>query len=260
MKRRTMKTLEILLLLALPVVAQQASAQAGAQGDSAKAAAVVARHVAAIGGEAALRSLTHYHAVMTVAMPGGPAGAAEMRQEIYVGGPKLVYMKMNMPPIGLMELGFDGKTMWSNSAATGPMIHDEVPKNVTDAANFAAPPLAGARITYAGRRSIGDRTFDAVRAILPDSQVGVFYFDVKTGLMSGMDPEGAPPPPAGRMTVAFDDYQRYGSVLQSAKLTTLVQGQEMVVRTISVSHAPIDPKIFEPPPAVRQLLDKQPQR
>ena len=256
MKRGTTRSLGILLLLALPVVAQQA----GAQGDSAKAAAVVARHVAAVGGEAALRSLTQYHAVMIVEMPATTGASAEMRQEIYVGGPKLVYMKINMPAIGLMEFGFDGKTMWSNSAATGPIIHDEVPKNVMDAANFAALPLAGARITYAGRRSIGERTFDAVRAVLPDSQGGTFYFDVKTGLMSGMDPVGAPPPPPGRMTVQLEDYQRFGRILQSATMRTLVQGQEMVVKTASVSHAPIDRKMFEPPPAVRQLLDKQPQR
>jgi hypothetical protein len=260
MKRRTTKSLEILLLLAVPFAAQQASAQpsvqAGTPGDSAKAAAVVARHVAAIGGEAALRSITQSHTVMTMSMSGAPGGAGEARHEIWVKSPALVYMKMNIPPIGLMEMGFDGKMAWSNSAATGPMIHDEVPKNVLEMANIGAPPLSGAHISYAGRREIGGRAFDAVKAILPDSQVGTFYFDVKTGLMSGMDPEGAPPPPAGRMTVAFDDYQRFGRVLQSTKLTTLVQGQEMVVRTLSVSHAPIDATLFDPPPAVRQLRGK----
>lgn len=256
MKRRTMRSFEVLMLLALLVPSQQVSAQAGTQGDSAKAAAVVARHVAATGGEAALRAITQSHTVLSMSMDGGPAPGTEMRQEIWVKAPNRVYMKMNMPPIGLMEMGYDGKTAWSNSAATGPMIHDEVPKNVLEMANIGVPPLSGARISYAGRREIGGRAFDAVRAVLPDSQVGTFYFDVKTGLMSGMDPEGAPAPPAGRMTVAFDDYQRFGKVLQSTKLTTLVQGQEMVVRTISVSHAPIDAALFEPPPAVRQLRGK----
>jgi hypothetical protein len=140
------------------------------------------------------------------------------------------------------------------------MIMDEVPRNVAEMAHVGALPLAGATISYVGRREIGGVTYDAVRAVFPDSQVGTHYFDVKTGLLSGMDPEGAPPPPAGRMTVTFSDYRRFGRVLQYTTLTTVMQGQEMVVRTDSLSHAPLDPKIFDIPPAVRQLRDKQPPR
>ena len=259
MKRRTMGTPGILLLLALAVAPHQSSAQASAQGDSAKAAAVVARHVAASGGEAALRSVTESHTVTSVWMSGTPVTAGELRQEIWVKAPNLVYLKMNLP-FGVMEMGFDGRQAWSNSAATGPKIHDEVPGNLNELGNIGKLPFAGARITYVGRREIGDRAFDAIRAILPNNQVGIFYFDEKTGLMSGMDPDGAPAPPAGRMTVAFDDYQRFGRVLQPTKVTTLAPGQELVVRTISVSHDLIDSKMFEPPPAVRRLVNKQPER
>ena len=258
MKRRTMGNLGVLLLLPLAVAPQHAGAQASAQDDSAKAAAVVARHVAASGGEAALRSVTQSRTVTSVWMSGTPVTAGELRQEIWVKAPNLVYLKMNLP-FGTMEMGFDGRKAWSNSAATGPKIHDEVPGNLNELGNIGKLPFAGARITYVGRREIGDRAFDAIRAILPNNQVGIFYFDEKTGLMSGMDPDGAPAPPAGRMTVAFDDYQRFGRVLQPTKVTTLAPGQELVVRTISVSHDPIDSRMFEPPPAVRQLPDK-PQR
>lgn len=62
------------------------------------------------------------------------------------------------------------------------------------------------------------------------------------------------------MTIAFEDYKRFGVILQATKITTVAQGQEMVVRTVSVSHAPFDVKAFDPPPAVRQLRDKPPQR
>lgn len=169
-------------------------------------------------------------------------------------------MKMNLPAIGEMEMGFDGKTAWSTSAGAGPTIHDGVPKSLAGLAKFNDFPLARARLAYVGRREIGPRTVEAIRAVYPDSQVAIHYFDVKTGLMAGMDPEGASPPPAGRMTISFDDYQRFGRVLQSTKLTTLVQGHEMVVRTLSVSFDPISDSRFEPPAAVRELLQKALQR
>jgi len=250
-----MKTLTLVLACALPLAAQNR----GTHADSAKAAAIVARHTTALGGAAALRALKQSHTVMTTSMPGTP-GAPEVRAELYAKAPNLVYMKMDMPGIGLMEMGFDSKTAWSMSAAAGPTIHDDVPKQLTDAANFGAAPLAGLKITYVGRRQIGGRTFEAVKAIMPDSQSMTHYFDVETGLLAGMDSDGAPPPPPNRMTLSFEDYRRFGTMMHATKLTTVVQGKEMVMRTVSVSHAPFDVKIFDPPPAVRQLRDKPPQR
>jgi hypothetical protein len=249
-----MKTLALVLGCALPLGAQSSSIQS----DSSKAAAVVARHTRAVGGAAAFRALKQFHTVTTASMPGAP-GAPEVRMEMYAKVPNLVYMKMDMPPIGVMEMGFDGTTAWSMSAAAGPAIHEDIPKQLTDAANFAAPPLAGLKIAYVGRRQIGARAFDAVRAIMPDSQSITHYFDVETGLLAGMDPDGAPPP-ANRMTMSYEDYRRFGSIMQPTKVTTVVQGQEMVMRTVSVSYAPFDTKLFDPPPAVRQLRDKPPQR
>lgn len=248
-----MKALSMVLACGVPLAAQNSS-----NTDSAKAAAIVARHTAAVGGVNAFRALRHFHAVMTTSM--SAPGAPEIRSEMYAKVPNLVYMKMDMPGIGPVEMGYDGKMVWSMSAATGPSIHDEVPQQLLDAATFAEPPLEGLRISYVGRREIGGRSYEAVRAIMPDSQSATHFFDVETGLLSGMDPdEGASPPP-NRMTVTFDEYKRFGAVLQPTKITTVAQGQEMVVRTVSLSHAPFDAKIFEPPPAVRQLRDKPPQR
>jgi outer membrane lipoprotein-sorting protein len=249
-----MKTFMIVLACASPLAAQNVSPQS----DSAKAAAVVARHTAAVGGAAALRALKQFHTVTTMSMTA--PGAPEVRSELYAKVPNLVYMKADMPGIGVMEMAFDGKTAWSMSAAAGPMIHDDVPKDLTDAANFGSPPFAGLKLTYVGRRQIGGRTFDAVRAIMPDSQTMTHYFDVSTGLLAGMDTDGAPPPPPNRMTVAFEDYRRFDGIMRATKITTVMQGQEIVMRTVSVSHEPFDAKIFSPPPAVQQLREKPPHR
>lgn len=248
-----MKTIVMVLACALPLAAQNNTS------DSAKAAAIVARHTEAVGGAAAFRALMHQHIVMTMSVAGVP-GAPEVRTEMYAKAPNLMYMKMDMPGVGLMEIGFDGKTAWSMSAAAGPAIHDDIPQQVTEAMNFAAVPLEGLKVTYAGRRQIGGKTYDAVRAVAPDSQVLTHYFDVGTGLLAGMDPAGASPPPPDRMTLTFEDYKRFGRILHATKVVTLAQGQETVMRTVSLSHEPFDAKVFDPPPAVRQLLNKPPQR
>jgi hypothetical protein len=108
--RHVMRSIAIGFACALPLAAQPQSGSA----DSARAAAIVARYISALGGEAALRSVTQYHAVMTTSVTGGPAGVAEVRQEIFAKAPNLLYLKMNMPGIGMMEIGFDGKQAWSN--------------------------------------------------------------------------------------------------------------------------------------------------
>lgn len=252
--KRLMKTLMLVLACALPLAAQNR----GAQSDSAKAAAIWARHAAASIG-APLRAIRQSHTVTTTSMTSSP-GAPEVRSEVYTQTPNLVYMKTDMPGIGVMEMGFDGKTAWSMSAGTGPVIHDAVPKQLSDVARFGAMPPGSVRNTYAGRRQIGGRTFEAVRTILPDSQSVTHYFDVETGLLAGMDPDGAPPPPANRMTMTYEDYRRFGGILHATKVTLVAQGQEIVIRTVSVTHAPFDAKIFAPPPAVRQLRDKPPQK
>lgn len=95
------------------------------------------------------------------------AGGPEARSEMFVKSPHLVYLKMDMPGIGPMQMGFDGKTAWTTSAATGPMI------------------------------------------------------------------------------------------LEATRAVTVADGNEMVERTESMSHAPFDEKIFAPPPEVQKLLDKQ---
>lgn len=117
-----MKTLLMVLACAVPLAAQSSST-----GDSAKAAAIVARHTAAVGGAAAIRALKHFHAVMTTTVSGF-AGAPEIRSEMFAQVPNLVYMKMDMPGLGPMEMGYDGTPVWILSGATGPTIHEEVPQ------------------------------------------------------------------------------------------------------------------------------------
>jgi hypothetical protein len=47
-------------------------------------------------------------------------------------------------------------------------------------------------------------------------------------------------------------------MLQHTPSTMRVAGQVMVMRTLSMSQEPIDPKMFELPPAVRALLARTP--
>jgi hypothetical protein len=243
----------MLLACTLPLAAQSS----GPDSDSARAAAIVARHVAAVGGDSAFRAITEYRMVTTMKTP-GPDPAPDARQELYVKSPNLVYIRMDIRNAGTIEMGFDGDVAWTNSA-DGPTIHPEVPKQLIDAANFSADPTRGARISYTGRRRVGRRTVDAVRTAFPDNQVVTHYFDVATGLLAGLDPGDAPAPP-GPMSLALDDYKRFGAVLRPTKATTVIDGQRFVMRTVSVDHGPFDDKIFELPAAVRRLRDKQPAR
>jgi hypothetical protein len=239
--------------IALAVALSPAAAQVP-NPDSVKAAAVLARHIAATGGEAKLRALKARHMVMTTSMPAtlGAAVPTEARSEVYMLAPNLIYMKLNLPGLGTTELGYDGKIAWSNSTVTGPMILPEVPKQLADMSDFTAPPFRNTKSLYTGVRELDGAKHDVLRMTLPDSQKVTAYYATTTGLLARMDFEATPP-----SSMTYHDYRIFDGLLISTKQVTRIgeMGEmgEMVVRVVSLDHKPIDRKIFAPPAnAVKQ--------
>lgn len=236
--------------MALTVAISPVMAQAR-NPDSAKAAAVIARHVAATGGEARMRAFKSRHMVMRTSMPAPPGalGPTDVRSEVYTLAPNLMYMKLDLPGMGASEIGYDGKTAWSNSAATGPIILSDVPQQLAQMADFAAPPFSGLPSSYAGVRELDGAKHDVIRVTLPDSQKVTAYYATSTGLLARTDFEATPP-----VVTTYHDYRAFdGLLIATRQVTRIPDVGEMVAHVVSLDHKPVDRRIFAPPAnAVKQ--------
>ena len=239
-------TLGIVTVLAATQAAEL-RAQSGGQRQDAKARAIVQRHREAVGGDAAIRSIQHAHTVMMVPMPGG---RGDIKHESWKSAPNLVYMRDEMPGLGVSESGYDGRIAWRLSKAAGAMIIPIPPKVASQwdvVGTWDTQP-----ISYAGLRTIGGRQYEAVLVMSPQTGNSTDYFDPKTGLLAGVDFEKQPGPP-GHMSMSLENYKRFGRLLYATRITSRnAKGEVVVSRVISVSHDRIDPKRYALPEAVRK--------
>lgn len=183
------------------------------QSDSAAAAAVWARHTAAVGGERSLTGWEHMVVEMTMQLDSAnPAGSARMTFEMFRAPPNKVLTRSNMPGIGTIESGFDGKVGWSNSTMTGPVLLEGKALDALRTTTGVPTPSRPAKSTMAGRRNIDGRPVIALR-VVADTLEAIQYFDVESGLMVAV---GSARTLAGSDSglMIFADYRKMDGILR----------------------------------------------
>jgi hypothetical protein len=78
-------------------------------------------------------------------------------------------------------------------------------------------------------------------------------FDTETGLMVASGGRQETQMGSVEMTAMLGDYRDFDGIKLPARSTTQLMGQQMVVTTKSVSHAPVDGSVFALPPEIRTL-------
>src|SRR5689334_16064618 len=96
------------------------------------AASIVAKHVAALGGAAAFKQVRSMHALGTIDIP---AQHITGTMELFAARPARLHFVVDVPGIGKIENGFDGKVGWSLSLVTGPEVFTG--KQLSEAADDA---------------------------------------------------------------------------------------------------------------------------
>ena len=94
-----------------------------------------------------------------------------------------------------------------------------------------------------------DRACWAVAAVSKDGVERTFYFERASGLLAGWDGEAQP-------AVALSDYADFEGVWLPTRRVELAPetGEELTIHIESVSFNAVDPAVFEPPAAIRDLL------
>ena len=177
---------------------------------------ILARYVAALGGEAAIRKVTSRTITGTQFIPTGPGGTVPTPAAVerYLKAPNLAVTIYRAPAYAISQ-GFDGAAAWSQDQAgrvTEPVTLDVA--RAARAADFYEPlnlKRQYGQMTVKGIETVNNRDAYLVVGVpqgdLPES----LYFDTQTGLL--LRKRTVLPTPIGDSPyqVDFDDYRDTGS-------------------------------------------------
>jgi hypothetical protein len=248
--------------LGLPVVAVMSltlpAVPGAAQGTAPAvplAQAIVARHVEAIGGVEAYRSVRSVHARGRLEIPAQGIVAAF---ELFTARPDRMLYRVNVPGVGRIENGYDGKVGWSMNPIAGPeLLAGRQLEDAAEDAWFDGPLHESGRIrelTTLGQAVFDGRPAWRVRVVFRTGREQIEYFDVETGLQIGSETSRATPQGIVPTVNVLRNYQKFGSLLQATTFVQRAMGFEQVVTLTSCEYDQVPDATFDLPPAIAALL------
>jgi hypothetical protein len=219
------------------------------------ARSVIDRHIAAIGGRAAILARTSTHARGAVAIPSaGMTGSVD----VFAAKPDKMLLRITLGGIGSIEEGFDGKIGWSLSPMTGPALVQgkELEQKRFDS-HFFSDLYADARyesMTTVERLEFEGRPCYKVRLVRKGGGEEFVFYDVKTGLKAGGIATRESPMGPVTATTVETDYRQFGPLLQPSTVKSTAIGLQHVITLTAIEYDTVPPATFEPPAAIKALL------
>ncbi len=224
---------------------------------------IIARYDEALGGEAAFRRHTSSTMRGTMQVQG-----ALLPFTYYAGAPYLRLEKVTLPGnLGDVLNGFDGEMAWGFDPRTGGQISTgDDRESVKRDADFYYP--LDELTWFKSMETVGIEEFEGRRCyrlhgINNWNKANDHFYDVETGLLAGYEFEsdaGGGPAPTHEI---FSDYRPVDGVLVSMKQVVKIKpksaGDWTVLITLtytSITFNDVDPAVFIPPQAVRELAAK----
>jgi hypothetical protein len=180
----------------------------------------------------------------------------------YYQEPARYYMTMDLAGIGKLETGLTGGVAWENSVLQGPRIKtgEEQAQALREADMngafhwrdlFAKAETAGEEIVE------GEPCFKVVMTPAEGNPVSM-YFEKQSGLMRKTSVVAATQLGQVPADSISTEYRRFDGILQPAKMTEKVAGQEFTIsiETVKVNQ-PIPAERFALPDEVKALLARQ---
>jgi hypothetical protein len=219
------------------------------------ARSIIDKHLAAIGGRAAVLSHTSSHANGSMTMSGsGITGVVE----IYAAKPNKSLVKINLGGIGEIVEGFDGVNAWSISPITGPSLTQgkELEDKKFDADFYSDLHEQG---RYASMKTIEKTTFDGrpcykVSLVRTNGTEDFDFYDVATGLKAGAMVTRESQMGPMSVTQITSDYKNFAGLLLPTTLKQTAMGVEQVLKLTAIEFDNVPPTTFDPPAQIKALL------
>lgn len=240
----------------LATVAVALSAAPSAAQQLPPARQILDRYVEAIGGKAVWANRQSQRTVAEMSMSG-----IAIPMEIISARPNKMLMKMNMPGMGEMTSGFDGKVGWSVNPMQGPRLLEgaELAQTVrqADFESTVDPAKHYPTVETVGRTEMGGQPCYMVRMVPTEGEPVLNCFHTETGLLVGTRTKQQSPMGVIEAETLLSDYRDFGGVKVPTRTVTSMAGQEMVLTIKEVTSNGVDPSVFELPAPVKALLPAQ---
>jgi hypothetical protein len=234
-----------------PAEAEKPAAQAALP----SARSLVDRHVAAIGGRDAVLSHSSTRATGTFSVPSsGMSGALE----VFAAKPDKSVVKINIPGVGDVLEGYDGKNAWTVSAMTGPMLLEgkqlEEKRFDTDFYGELHDDSRYQSMTTIEKTEFDGRSCYRIKLVRKNGGEDIEFYDVQTGLKAGRTATRETPMGTVTATTVETDYKKFGNLLQPTTVKNTVMGMQQVITISNVEYDNVVHSVFEPPAAVKALI------
>jgi len=219
--------------------------------------ALVAKHIAAIGGREAFEKHSSLHQIGTFSMA---AIGIEGPIHVYRARPALSLQQITLGALGEMSQGFDGTTAWAIQPMQGAaVVSGDQAVQIKQQADFFAdvPDLT----KYSTIETVAAEDFEGrkcykVRLVRAEGGVeSMQYFDVETGLAAGIV-RTIQNPQVGKVdvTVVLSDYKDQGGIKLPSRITQKMPQGDISLTFSTYEWDTVDPKVFELPAAIKALL------
>lgn len=216
---------------------------------------ILAKHVAAIGGETAWKAIQSLRGTGTFELTAqGMSGSLEMM----AARPAKLLIRVTLQGIGKVETGYDGKIAWSMDPVSGPaLLKDRALLEMADDALFDGPlhgPDHIQTFTPVSRETFAKRPAYKVKVVFKSGNEQFEYFDVETGRLVGF--EGTRETPMGNVptTEVISEYQLFQNVRLPTSVLQRAIGMDSLIRMASFEFDTVPATTFNLPPAIKALI------
>lgn len=249
-------TLLMLSAAASPALAQESKTESA---DKPKvklppAKEIIAKYIKATGGEQAYRKHSSSHAKGTMSMPAmGMSGTLEA----FAAKPNRMLIKIDMPGMGVISQGFDGKVSWSNHPMMGPAIQEgaELEQRRIGADYYGE--IRKDKL-YKSMETVDLTEFEGKKCykikLVPEKGFPVFeFYDVQSGLRRGSQMTAITAMGEMPVTSIESEYKKMGDLVVATKTVQKMMMQEIVIKIESIEFDKVDDAVFKLPPEIETL-------
>ena len=223
--------------------------------DQPSAREILDLHVAALGGEKAIRAPLGIHYTGTFELQG-----LEGTFEMYRGDQQVVF-SLDAPGIGNISQGFNGEIGWATGQA-GPALLDgtqlEQMKYLAQPDNELRLPSSYQSIETLGPSEIDGETFNALELVTLGGDVITEYYHPDTGLRFASVSQQETLAGSQEVALIYTDYRRFGDLKVATRIEQRSGGQVLVRNVDAVQFGAIDEAVFELPDPIVELIGAKP--
>lgn len=214
---------------------------------------VIRRHVAAIGGEAALAKLDSRYIWGTFERP---ARRIKGTVEVYAARPDRRLIRIKYPEVGAAVTAFDGSIGWTVGVGGDarlvdrkqlPQLRDESVFDLdlhADSLFRTAETLE--EVDFEGRRCFKLRFVSVTRREWWE------FYDVKTGLFAGSIATRETEKEPVTVRTVVSEYKPKDGVLLPRRIAFRFASVEDIIRVVEIKHNDVSDAVFDPPAKLRR--------